>query len=319
MRKALTLTLLLAAGSLSGCKADSYAAVVPVGLCSPPTDATNCSMAGKCLAFLGAPQLDYFIFVAEGVDTLTTVTTYVNGPMDLFMQWDNQALDNSDEGSGRTNTHDAYLTDLELSFSVNASPAFSIPTRTVPMQPTVIPANSNATPVVEILPRTLIPTLATQIAAGSTAFIEVTMKGKGYFGDSSEFETGPFTIPIWVHNSPKQVCVGQGGLRAVCLGVGYSGTRATCQTSIGGTSGFLISGTITGLTSDGLVLSTPGMSDLNIPAGSTSFTFGSVVPDGWDYDVTVTDPTAPAQTCTVTNGTGTVNGADVTNITITCT
>ncbi len=80
----------------------------------------------------------------------------------------------------------------------------------------------------------------------------------------------------------------------------------------------LISGTISGLTSTGLVLQNNGGDNITIPPGSTSFTFPTSAAFGSTYDVSVlTQPTFPPQDCAVTNGTNTVSSALI-NISISC-
>jgi 6-phosphogluconolactonase (cycloisomerase 2 family) len=58
---------------------------------------------------------------------------------------------------------------------------------------------------------------------------------------------------------------------------------------------------------------------LQVAAGATSFVFSTAVQTGKAYAVTVSaQPTSPAQTCTVTGGSGTVAAANITNVSITC-
>ncbi len=79
-----------------------------------------------------------------------------------------------------------------------------------------------------------------------------------------------------------------------------------------------LGGTISGLTSSGLVLQNNGGDNITIVAGSTSFTFPATVANGASYYVSVlTHPTTPLQICTVSDGTGTV-GAAVSNISVVC-
>jgi uncharacterized delta-60 repeat protein len=81
---------------------------------------------------------------------------------------------------------------------------------------------------------------------------------------------------------------------------------------------FRIGGTVSGLAGTGLVLRNLGTDDLSI-TGSGGFTFTTPIPSGTPYSVTVaTQPANPAQVCIVTNGSGTVSGADVTNVTVNC-
>ncbi len=82
---------------------------------------------------------------------------------------------------------------------------------------------------------------------------------------------------------------------------------------------YTIGGTVSGLVGSGLVLQQNGGDDLVIDADG-SFTFATPVNDGASYSVTVrTQPGAPAQTCTVANGSGIVSGANVTDVAVSCT
>jgi hypothetical protein len=81
---------------------------------------------------------------------------------------------------------------------------------------------------------------------------------------------------------------------------------------------FSIGGSVTGLVGRGLVLQNSGGGDLPI-ASDGSFNFAATVPTGAAYNVTVlTQPSSPAQRCTVANGSGTVANGNVTGVTITC-
>ena len=81
---------------------------------------------------------------------------------------------------------------------------------------------------------------------------------------------------------------------------------------------YTIGGTVTGLAGSGLVLQNSGGDDLNISMDG-AFTFITPVVDTGSYEVTVLNqPTGPSQTCSVTNGTGSVNGLDVSNIEVNC-
>ena len=71
-----------------------------------------------------------------------------------------------------------------------------------------------------------------------------------------------------------------------------------------------------GLTGGGLVLRNNGGDDLAVGSNG-SFTFATSLTSGSTYAVTVaTQPTG--QTCTVSNGSGTVAGANVTNVSVSC-
>ena len=82
---------------------------------------------------------------------------------------------------------------------------------------------------------------------------------------------------------------------------------------------FTVGGMVTGLSGSGLVLKNNGGDDAAISA-SGSFTFATALRDGAPYSVTVaTQPTAPSQDCAVTNASGTVRGANVTDVSVVCT
>jgi len=81
---------------------------------------------------------------------------------------------------------------------------------------------------------------------------------------------------------------------------------------------FTISGTISGLNGSGLTLQNNAGDDLAISSNG-AFSFATALTDGASYSVTVqSQPTGPAQTCTVSNGSGTVAGANVTNVAVSC-
>jgi len=75
--------------------------------------------------------------------------------------------------------------------------------------------------------------------------------------------------------------------------------------------------TVSGVGGGNLILRLNNGSDLTVTA-SGSFTFGASLASGATYTVTIaSQPTA--QTCTVTGGSGTINSANVSNVTVACT
>ncbi len=80
-----------------------------------------------------------------------------------------------------------------------------------------------------------------------------------------------------------------------------------------------VGGTVSGLEGTGLMLQNNGGDDLAIAADG-GFSFATPLPDGSAYNVTVlTQPGEPSQTCTVSNASGTLMGANVSNVEVTCT
>ncbi len=83
------------------------------------------------------------------------------------------------------------------------------------------------------------------------------------------------------------------------------------------TGPFTIGGAVVGLTGTGLVLQDNGGDDLTITKSGT-FTFATKIASGGAYKVTVkTEPSSPAQNCSVTSASGTAL-ATVTNVQVTC-
>ncbi len=87
--------------------------------------------------------------------------------------------------------------------------------------------------------------------------------------------------------------------------------------STGWTEHYTVGGTVSGLTGTGLVLQNNGTDDVNISSNGV-FTFPTALADGEIYHVTVLSPPS-GQAVSITNGTGTISGADVTNVSVMCT
>jgi sugar lactone lactonase YvrE len=84
---------------------------------------------------------------------------------------------------------------------------------------------------------------------------------------------------------------------------------------VGVATAFTIGGSVSGLVGSGLVLQDNLADNLSIGSNG-SFTFARTFTTGTPYSVTVFS--SPGQSCTVTNGTGTVGSANVTNIQVNC-
>jgi hypothetical protein len=142
----------------------------------------------------------------------------------------------------------------------------------------------------------------TIIANGSFTFTAAVASGSTY---SVTVQTQP--------SNPTQTC-------SVTNATGTANGNVTnvqvaCVTPV---PTYTIGGTVTGLSGGGLVLQDNGGNNLSVSADG-GFTFTTAITSGNLYDVTVlTQPSKPAQSCMVTNGSNTAT-ANVTNVAVVCT
>lgn len=110
--------------------------------------------------------------------------------------------------------------------------------------------------------------------------------------------------------APTQFCVVANGSGTV-TNADITNITITCAPS------YTVGGTVNGLAGSGLVLSNNGGNNLSVVSNG-AFAFGTPIATGGTYSVAVVaQPSGPSQTCTVTNGAGTVGGA-VTTVAISC-
>jgi len=136
------------------------------------------------------------------------------------------------------------------------------------------------------------------------------------FADAVPPGTGYDVAVIAQPRNPAQTCLVTHGSGTI-TDADVTDIAVTCTTNP--TNQYQLGGTISGLAGSGLTLSTVGEPSLVVPAGATSFTFSQALPSGTPYQVVVSvQPTNPAETCVVANGSGTVAGQAVTNISVSC-
>jgi hypothetical protein len=81
---------------------------------------------------------------------------------------------------------------------------------------------------------------------------------------------------------------------------------------------YSIGGFVSGLSGDGLVLQNNNGDNLAVPDNGV-FTFAAPLENGETYAVTVSSqPNSPTQTCSVNNSSGTVDNANITNVSVNC-
>ncbi len=143
---------------------------------------------------------------------------------------------------------------------------------------------------------------------------DLTVSQNGAFTFATQVASGAaFVVTVKTQPSaPTQRCTVSGGTGTITAGAVTSVT-VNCSTD-----SFTVGGTVTGLTGT-LVLQNNGGDDLTVNATGT-FAFATPLASGSAYAVTVkTQPGSPKQTCAVASGSGTVGGANVTSVAVTCT
>ncbi len=130
-----------------------------------------------------------------------------------------------------------------------------------------------------------------------------------------------FTFPAALASgSSYAVAVQTQPAAATCVvsaGTGTVGTAAVSDIVVACTPlAFTVGGSVTGLTGAGLVLAN-GNDTVAVASGATGFTLPAALAQGAGYTVTVKTQPAGEQ-CSLVNSTGTIAGANVTNVAVAC-
>jgi 6-phosphogluconolactonase len=107
----------------------------------------------------------------------------------------------------------------------------------------------------------------------------------------------------------------------ICIIAGCLVTACDSDLALSSTT-YTVGGTVSGLSGSGLVLQDLSNDNASISlaiSSNGSFAFAERIANGTTYAVTIrSQPANPAQVCTVGNGSGTLAGSDVTNVTVNC-
>jgi 6-phosphogluconolactonase len=141
----------------------------------------------------------------------------------------------------------------------------------------------------------------------------LTVNGNGAFTFATKVNSGgAYAVTVATQPSGQTCTVASGSGTATA---NVTNVAVTCTSTA---STVTVGGTVSGLTGTGLVLQDNNGDDLPV-ASNGSFVFATAIGSTATYSITVkTQPTTPAQGCTVSNGTGTAAGANITSVTITC-
>ena len=139
--------------------------------------------------------------------------------------------------------------------------------------------------------------------------LELSITACGTSGDSTA-QNSPYATASDTSNSSGGSAAGNSS--------GSSSTTGTAG-SAGSGGSYTVGGTASGLLGTGLTLQLNGNSILPVQANGT-FNFPDSLASGAQYSVTVaTQPSSPTQTCVLSNATGNLGNAAVSNVLLTCT
>ena len=160
------------------------------------------------------------------------------------------------------------------------------------------------------------------LAAGRTVTLrnnggdDLVVSANGSFSFATALSDGAgYAVTVFAQpTNPNQACVVSNGSGNVA-GANVSNVSVVCTTNT-----YTIGGTLSGLAAGrSVTLRNNGGNDLVLSANG-AFSFTTPITDGNAYAVTVfAQPTNPNQTCVVTNGSGNVAGANVSNVSVVCT
>ena len=140
----------------------------------------------------------------------------------------------------------------------------------------------------------------------------LTLTANGTFTFPTALTSGQTYNATVLTNPTGQTCTLTNATGTVAI-TNITNITVTCTTPVPGTVS--VGGTITGLAGT-VVLQDNGGDNLTMTASGT-FTFATLLASGQAYNATVvTNPTG--QSCTVTNGTGTVASTNITNVAVSC-
>lgn len=152
------------------------------------------------------------------------------------------------------------------------------------------------------------------IQSGSGDHLDVNVDGRFSFNTTVN-DSGSYVVRILEQpKNPIQTCsVAKGTGSGSVSGADVGDVKITCVTSR-----FMVRGTVSGLTGEGLVLQNNRGDNIQVRENGL-FLFTTQVSDSGSYVVSVlTQPAEPAQTCGVRKGSGRINGESVLDISVNC-
>ena len=209
-----------------------------------------------------------------------------------------------------------------LSTPVAQSSAYVVTVKTQPSGQTCTVSNGSGTVgTANITNVTVVCSASTFTIGGTVSGVSGSVVLANNGGDAETLSSdGSFTFPTpLAAGSPYAVTVQTQPADQTCSVSNASGTTASANVTnvsvVCSTNTYSVGGTVSGLS--GTVVMQDNGAD-PIPVGTDGpFTFDTQIAEGSAYAVTVqTQPNG--QTCTVSNGSGTMAGASVSNVSVTC-
>ncbi|HVH46558.1 MAG TPA: hypothetical protein VM925_29660, partial [Labilithrix sp.] len=143
----------------------------------------------------------------------------------------------------------------------------------------------------------------------------ITVNANGSFTFASKTPAnGAYDVTIAAQpTNPVHACTVSGGKGTVVAG-NITSITVNCNVQT-----FTVGGSVSGLAGAGLQLRINDSENVAINVNDGTYAFPTALPSGTRYDVVVdADPTNRWQTCTVANGSGVVDDANVANVDISC-
>jgi len=214
--------------------------------------------------------------------------------------------------------------------SVNSGAPFAVTIQTQPTSPTqtcTLVGGSGTVGGANVTTVAVNCTTSTFLVGGTIGGLAGTLVLQNNGGDTQTISVnGSFAFPTPIlsggiyavtvqsqPSTPSQTCTVSQGSGSI-TGADVNNVAISCVTN-----SYTISGTVAGLTGTGMVIRNNGGDDLHLAPGATSFTFATPILSGTGFSVAIfTQPVSPSQNCTVTGGTGTVGGANVSSIIVNC-
>jgi len=226
----------------------------------------------------------------------------------------------------------ANATSFTFTTALAAGAAYSVKVLTPPTSPSqtcTVSAGSGAVAAANVTSVSIACTTATFSVGGSIigltsgglvlqdnggANLSVPANASSFTFAAAVASGAPYSVKVFTQPpNPSQTCTVSGGSGTV----GAANVTSVSIACVKNT--FSVGGSISGLTSGGMVLQDNAGDNLTVAANATSFTFATALAPGAPYSVSVlTQPTQPAQRCKVSNGAGSIANGNVTTVALTC-